>query len=116
MNIEEIREYCLLKNGVTEDLPFGDNTLVFRVGGKIFLLADLGSGTQFNVKSDPDLAVELRERHEEVIPGFHMNKKHWNTVFLDGRLNRNEVMEMVDHSYELVFKSLPKKIQEELKG
>jgi predicted DNA-binding protein (MmcQ/YjbR family) len=114
LNIEEIRDYCLTKPGVTEDLPFGEDTLVFRVGDKLFLLTGISKGTQFNVKCDPELAIELRERHSEVQPGYHMNKKHWNTVHTDGNLTRKQLCEMIDHSYELVLKSLPKKIQEEI--
>jgi predicted DNA-binding protein (MmcQ/YjbR family) len=113
MNIEELRDYCLQKPGVTEGFPFGEDTLVFKVGEKIFLLTGLDSSS-FNVKCDPELAVELREQHDEVKPGFHMNKKHWNTVHTDGSLTNKQLRNMVDHSYELVFKSLPKKLQEEI--
>lgn len=108
MNIEELREYCLQKPGVTEDLPFGDQTLVFKIGGKIFLLTGLEQGNRFNVKCDPERAVELREQYDAVIPGYHMNKKHWNTVYMDGRLTRSLLHELIDHSYELVLNSLPK--------
>ena len=114
MNIEEIRDYCMAKPGVTEGLPFGEDTLVFKVGEKLFLLTSISNGTSFNVKCDPELAVELRERHTEVQPGYHMNKKHWNTVRTDGSLTRKQLCEMIDHSYELVLKSLPKKLQEEI--
>lgn len=114
MNIEEIRDYCLAKPGVTEDMPFGEDTLVFRVGEKLFLLTSISLGSQFNVKCDPERAIELRERHSEVQPGYHMNKKHWNTVHTDGNLTRRELREMIDHSYELVLKSLPKKVQDEI--
>ncbi|HWD90197.1 MAG TPA: MmcQ/YjbR family DNA-binding protein [Mucilaginibacter sp.] len=116
MNIEEIRDHCLSKPGVTEDTPFGEDTLVFRVGEKLFLLTSISTGTQFNVKCDPELAVELRERHSEVQPGYHMNKKHWNTVHTDGSLSRKQIREMIDHSYELVFNSLPKKVRDEING
>jgi predicted DNA-binding protein (MmcQ/YjbR family) len=111
MNIEELRDYCLQKAGVTEGFPFGEDTLVFKVGEKIFLLTGLESPS-FNVKCDPELAVELREQHDEVRPGFHMNKKHWNTVHTDGSLTNKQLRDMVDHSYELVLKSLPKKLQQ----
>lgn len=114
MNIEEIRDYCLAKPGVTEGLPFGEDTLVFKVGEKLFLLTSISTGTQFNVKCDPELAVELRERHPEVRPGYHMNKKHWNTVHTDGSLSRKQLCEMIDHSYDLVLNSLPKKVREEI--
>lgn len=112
MNIEELRDHCLQLPGVTEDFPFGEDTLVFRVGGKIFLLTGLANGNRFNVKCDPELAVELRERHHEVQPGYHMNKKHWNTVYMDGQLTNKQICEMVKHSYDLILKSLPKKEQE----
>jgi predicted DNA-binding protein (MmcQ/YjbR family) len=111
LNIEELRDYCLQKRGVTEGLPFGEDTLVFKVGGKIFLLTGLEDGNRFNVKCDPELAVELRERHNEVKPGYHMNKVHWNTVYMDGSLTAKQLFQMVDHSYELIFKSLPKQAQ-----
>lgn len=116
MNIEELRDYCLQKQASTEGFPFGEDTLVFKVGGKVYLLCSLDVGNRFNVKCDPERAIELREQYEEVIPGYHMNKKHWNTVFMDGRLSMKQLQELIDHSYELVFKSLPKKMQEELVG
>ena len=114
MNIEDIRDYCLAKHGVTEGLPFGEETLVFKVGEKLFLLTSISDSTHFNVKCDPERAIELRERHPEVRPGYHMNKKHWNTVRSDGSLTRKQLCDMIDHSYDLVFKSLPKKVQEEI--
>lgn len=114
MNVENLREYCLQKAGAEESFPFGESVLVFKVGGRAFLLADLTEGNSFNVKCDPDLAVELRERHEEVQPGYHMNKKHWNTVRMDGGLKTREMREMIDHSYELVVAALPKKVREGL--
>ena len=115
MNIEEIRDYCLAKPGVTEDMPFGEDTLVFRVGEKLFLLTSLSQGYRFNVKCDPEHAMELREQHTEVQPGYHMNKKHWNTVHTNGNLSRREICDMIDHSYDLVLKSLPKSIREQIK-
>jgi len=115
VNIEEIRDYCLAKPGVTEDMPFGEDTLVFRVGEKIFLLTSLSQGDRFNVKCDPEHAMELREQHTEVQPGYHMNKKHWNTVHTNGNLSLREICDMIDHSYELVLKSLPKNIREQIK-
>lgn len=116
MNIEQLRDYCLLKSGVTEGFPFGEDTLVFKVGGKLFLLTGLEDGNRFNVKCDPELAVDLRERHPEVTPGYHMNKVHWNTVYTDGNLSEKQLCEMIDHSYELILKSLPKKIQDEIRN
>ena len=102
MNIEETRNYCLKKPNATEDMPFGEGVLAFRINGKIFLLTSLDQPDRFNVKCDPEKAVELRELYEEVKPGFHMNKKHWNTVHVDGRLPKKEILWMIDHSYELV--------------
>lgn len=115
MNIEEIRDYCLAKPGVTEGLPFGEDTLVFKVGEKLFLLTSLSEGDRVNVKCDPELAIELREQHPEVQPGFHMNKKHWNTVHTDGNLTRRQICEMIDHSYNMVLKGLPKNIREQIR-
>jgi predicted DNA-binding protein (MmcQ/YjbR family) len=111
MNIEDLREYCLQKPGVEESFPFGEETLVFKVGGKIFLITGLLEGNQFNVKCDPERAVELRERHEEVTPGYHMNKRHWNSVRMDGSLKVKEIRDMVDHSYEIVVAALPKSVR-----
>jgi predicted DNA-binding protein (MmcQ/YjbR family) len=115
MNIEELREYCLNKKGVIEDFPFGEETLVFKVGDKIFLLTGLEEAERFNAKCDPERAIELRAEHEEVIPGWHMNKKHWNTVYMNGRLTNKQIKEIIDHSYQLVFDGLPRKIKEEIK-
>ena len=115
MNIEEIRDYCLAKPAVTEGLPFGEDTLVFKAGEKLFLLTSLSQGDRFNVKCDPELAIELREQHPEVQPGFHMNKKHWNTVHTHGNLTRRQICDMIDHSYDLVFNSLPKNIRGQIK-
>ncbi|MBS7565985.1 MmcQ/YjbR family DNA-binding protein [Mucilaginibacter sp. Bleaf8] len=116
MNIEELRDYCLLKPAVEESFPFDSETLVFKVAGKIFLLIGLSSGNRFNVKCDPELAIQLREQHSEVQPGFHMNKMHWNTVYTDGTLTRKQLCDMIDHSYAMVVKSLPKKVRAELAG
>jgi predicted DNA-binding protein (MmcQ/YjbR family) len=115
VNIEELRDYCLEKPGVTESFPFGEETLVFKVGEKIFLLTGLGEAT-FNVKCDPEKAIELREQFSEVMPGYHMNKKHWNTVHTDGSLTVKQLRQMIDDSYELVLKSLPKKLQADIAG
>jgi predicted DNA-binding protein (MmcQ/YjbR family) len=114
LNIEELRDYCLQKRGVTEGFPFGEDTLVFKIGGKLFLLTGLQDGNRFNAKCDPELAVELRERYNEVKPGYHMNKTHWNTIYMDGNLTEKQLCQMIDHSYDLVFKSLPKKAQAEI--
>jgi predicted DNA-binding protein (MmcQ/YjbR family) len=114
LNIEELRDYCLQKRGVTEGFPFGEDTLVFKIGGKLFLLTGLQDGDRFNAKCDPELAVELRERYNEVKPGYHMNKTHWNTIYMNGSLTKKQLCPMIDHSYDLVFKSLPKKTQAEI--
>lgn len=108
MDIEALRDYCLSKPGATEGFPFGEDTLVFKVDGKIFLLTSFSDG-KFNVKCDPERAIELRERYTEVHPGYHMNKKHWNTVDINGRLTDKQICEMIDHSYQLVAKKPNKK-------
>jgi predicted DNA-binding protein (MmcQ/YjbR family) len=87
---------------------------VLKVGGKMFLLIGLEDGTHFNVKCDPELAIDLRERYPEVKPGYHMSKANWNTVSMNGTLTRKQLLEMIDHSYKLVFKTLPKKLQSEI--
>jgi len=115
MNIEIIRDYCMQKSRVEECFPFDNDTLVFKVCGKMFLLISLKESNRMNVKCEPELALELRERHPEVTPGFHMNKKMWNTVFIDGQLSDGDIIQMIDHSYQEVIRSLPKKIQSELK-
>jgi predicted DNA-binding protein (MmcQ/YjbR family) len=108
MDLESFREYCLSKPGATEDMPFGEDVLVFRVGGKMFALASLDEiPATANLKCDPDLALELRDRYEQVRPGYHMNKKHWNTVEIDSGIPDAELRKMIDHSYELVVKRLP---------
>jgi predicted DNA-binding protein (MmcQ/YjbR family) len=115
VDLEEFREYCLARNGVTEGTPFGEDVLVFKVSGKMFALAALDEvPPAANLKCDPDLALEWRDRYEEVRPGYHMNKKHWNTVELEGRIPAAELRRMIDHSYELVAKSLPRKLRENL--
>ena len=109
MNVESFREYCLAKPGAIEDTPFGDEVVVFKVGGKMFALAALDEiPTTVNLKCDPDLALELRDRYEQVQPGYHMNKKHWNTVELSTGIPAAEIRKMIDHSYELVARRLPK--------
>ena len=106
MNVEELREYVLQKTAVTEGFPFGEDTLVFKVKEKIFVLFSLTSSPlQFNVKCDPAKAIELRDEYPEtVLPGYHMNKKHWNTVIVDGRLSKKQLIQMLDDSYNLVGK------------
>ena len=109
MDLEEFREYCLSKPNAAESTPFGEDVLVFKVGGKIFALASLDDiPPRVNLKCDPERALDLRDRYEDVRPGYHMNKKHWNTVELAGRIPERELRGMIDHSYELVATRLPK--------
>ncbi len=115
MDLAKFREYCLSKPAATEGTPFGPDVLVFKVGGKIFALASLDEvPATANLKCDPDLALELRDRYEQVTAGYHMNKKHWNTVEIESGIPDVELRKMIDHSYELVVKSLPRKAREKL--
>jgi predicted DNA-binding protein (MmcQ/YjbR family) len=114
MNIEELREYCIAKNGVTESFPFDEETLVFKVINKMFLLTNINKDLSMNVKCDPEKAIELREEYNSVLPGWHMNKKHWNTVNIDGSISDKQLKEWIDQSYELIVASLTKKLQNEL--
>ena len=109
MDVEMFREYCLAKPEATEGTPFGETVLVFKVAGKMFALVSLDDvPPHANLKCDPDLALELRDRFEQVRPGYHMNKKHWNTVEIDSGLPELELRKMIDHSYELIVQSLPR--------
>ena len=108
MNIEKIRDYCLSKKSVTEGFPFGDQTLVFKVSGKMFATLSLSGESRMNLKCNPERAIELREYHHYVIPGYHMNKKHWNTVLYEFA-SEDEMKEWINHSYELVYNSLHEK-------
>jgi len=113
MNLEILRDYCLHKKGVTEDLPFDENTLAFRVAGKIFLLCNIEHFQTINLKCDPVKAEELRTEYpEHVFPGYHMNKKHWNTVKIKG-ISNELIYSWIDHSYLQVISKLPKKTQAE---
>jgi len=115
MDLAKFREYCLSKPEATEGTPFGPDVLVFKVRGKIFALASLDEvPARANLKCDPDLALELRDRYEQVTAGYHMNKKHWNTVEIESGIPDVELRKMIDHSYELVVKSLPRKAREKL--
>ncbi len=117
MNIEEITEYCSKKKGVTQKFPFDEETLVLKVMGKIFLLASLEKiPLQINIKCSPEEAVELREKYEAVIPGYHMNKKHWNTVIVDNTIPPKNILSWIDNSYNLVVNGLKKFEKEELKN
>jgi predicted DNA-binding protein (MmcQ/YjbR family) len=111
MDLQVLREYCLSKKGVTEALPFDESTLVFKVQGKMFLLTNIDVFESVNLKCDPEIAVELREQFDAVRPGYHMNKKHWNTVLLNGTVSSSQLLQWVDHSYDLVVKGLTKKEQ-----
>lgn len=116
MDANEILEYCLSKKGVTETFPFDQETLVMKVGTKMFLLMSLEKQPlTIAVKTDPEWSAELREQHPQITGAFHMNKTHWNSVMLDG-LKKDLVLKMIDHSYNLVFKSLTKKLREEIDG
>jgi len=115
LNIETFRSYCLGKKGVTEEFPFDENTLVFKVMGKMFALTDLENFESVNLKCDPDKAVQLREEFPAVLPGYHMSKKHWNTVLMDGRIPDKLIKTWIDDSYNLVTASLSKQLQLELK-
>ena len=111
MNVEEYREYCISKKGVTESFPFDEFTLVFKVMGKMFALCGLDHvPLRINLKCDPDKAIELREEHDGIIEGWHMSKKHWNTVYLD-KIPKNLTLELIDHSYDLVVSKLTKKMK-----
>ncbi len=114
MNIEELREYCITKKGVTESFPFDEVTLVFKVGGKMFALTNLDGEPSINLKCDPERAIELREQYSSIIPGYHMNKVHWNTVILDSSISKNLLTELIDHSYGLILDSLPKSKRAEI--
>ena len=107
MDLAKFREYCLSKPRATEGTPFGPDVVVFKVGGKMFALASLDEvPTTVNLKCDPDLALELRDRYEQVRPGYHMNKKHWNTVEIESGIPDVEILKMIDHSYDLVAKRI----------
>ncbi|MEQ1587399.1 MAG: MmcQ/YjbR family DNA-binding protein [Cyclobacteriaceae bacterium] len=115
MNIEFFRSYCLGKKGVTEEFPFDENTLVFKVIGKMYALTDLENFESVNLKCDPEKAAQLREEFPAVLPGYHMNKKHWNTVLMDGSIPDKLIKTWIDDSYNLVAASLSKQLQLELK-
>lgn len=110
MNLEDIRDFALSLPAVSEELPFGPDTLVFKVYGKIFMLFSLDRIEQsVNLKCDPEKAIELRDRYSEVVPGYHMNKKHWNTIFLKGNITTKLIREWIQESYDLVLAKVPKK-------
>ncbi|MDA3911932.1 MAG: MmcQ/YjbR family DNA-binding protein [Bacteroidales bacterium] len=114
MNIEDFRLYCLSKPGVTEGFPFDETTLVFKLMGKMFALTDTEDDFAIALKCDPERAIELREKYPAVKPGFHMNKIHWNTITVDGSMNNQFLIELTDHSYDLIKSGLTKKLKAEL--
>ncbi|MDZ4758226.1 MAG: MmcQ/YjbR family DNA-binding protein [Bacteroidota bacterium] len=114
LDIETYRNYCISKKGVTEEFPFDNETLVFKVCGKMFALASITQFKSINLKCDPEEAIDLRERYDAVQPGYHMNKQHWNTIIIDGTLPLKFLLQQIDNSYNLVMKSLPKKVREGL--
>ena len=114
MNIEELREYCISQKGVTEEFPFDETTLVFKVMGKMFALTDIEGELSVNLKCDPEKAIELREQFTCVLPGYHMSKVHWNTVKIDGSVSDKQIQSWIDDSYNLIVSKLTRKQKEEL--
>jgi predicted DNA-binding protein (MmcQ/YjbR family) len=114
MNIETFREYCLLLKGVTEEFPFGDDTLVYKIKGKMFALTGLNESFRINLKCEPEKAIILREHYPCVIPGYHMNKRHWNTIIIDGTVSDDVIRKWIIDSYNLVISKLPSKLINEL--
>lgn len=118
MDIQQFHEYCLSKKGVTEHFPFNEDTLVLKIGGKMFLLSSLSSwengNPKVNLKCDPERAQELRDNYDGIQPGYHMSKKHWNTISINEDVANTFVKELIDHSYAMVFSSLPNKIKKEI--
>jgi predicted DNA-binding protein (MmcQ/YjbR family) len=115
MNIEEFRDYCLTKKHVSECFPFDEQTLVFKVADKMFAYSGLEHHpAKVNLKCDPDWAIELREEYEEIVPGYHSSKIHWNTVTIEGTLQNSFIKQLIDHSYAMVIKGMSKKKQKEL--
>lgn len=114
MHIEQLRDYCLAKKGVEETFPFGEDTLVFKVMGKMFAVTSLSEPVSVNLKCNPEKAIELRASFGAVKPGYHMNKTHWNTISYNEDVSDALILELIDHSYQLVVSSLTKKLQQEL--
>ncbi|WP_188998633.1 MmcQ/YjbR family DNA-binding protein [Paenibacillus nasutitermitis] len=110
--MEWITEYCFTRPGAVKDFPFGKEPMVMKVGGKMFALL---SGQAISLKCDPVVAENLREQNEAITPGYHLNKKHWNSIRIDGSLSADEIRSMIDHSYDLVFKGLPKAVREKVR-
>ena len=116
MELQKIIDYCSDRKGATEDFPFDETTMVFKIGGKMFALLNLEKPFSINLKCDPDLAEILRERYTGVTPGYHMNKKHWNTVALNSDIPEKELIGMIDHSYQLIFQKLTSKLKDEVRS
>ena len=116
MYLDEFRAYCLSKKGTSDGTPFGPETLVLKVMNKIFAITGIDDYEFINLKCDPEYAAELREREVGIKPGWHMNKTHWNSVMVDGSVSDKMIKELIDHSYDLIAESLPKKLKEELRG
>ncbi|MBK8848075.1 MAG: MmcQ/YjbR family DNA-binding protein [Bacteroidetes bacterium] len=114
LHIENIRIHCIKKRGVTEEFPFDQDTLVFKVLGKMFCLTSISEPSSINIKCEPEYAIELREKYEGVQPGYHMSKKHWNTIDLNSGIPDKLILQWIDDSYSLVVSSLPLKTQREL--
>ncbi|MCE9501592.1 MAG: MmcQ/YjbR family DNA-binding protein [Leptospira sp.] len=115
MNVEQLRKYCLAKKATTEDFPFDDEVLVFRVLKKIFVLTSFEKPLSMNLKCDPELAIELRKQYKGIVsPGYHMNKKHWNTILMEEKIPEKELKKMIDHSYSQVVKGLKKSDRDKL--
>lgn len=113
MFLDDLRNHCIEKPGVSEGFPFDKSTLVFKVFGKMFALVDVDEFESINLKCNPEKAIELRESYQGIQPGYHMNKSHWNTVYLNEDVSDQLLVELIDHSYELVYASLPKKVRNE---
>lgn len=107
MHLEEFRSYCLNKKEATEEFPFGEDVMVFKVKGKIFALCGVDPFESINLKCDPEISIQLRETYAAVQPGYHMNKKHWNTIIVDGSIPNRLLFEWLDHSYDLVAPKAP---------
>jgi predicted DNA-binding protein (MmcQ/YjbR family) len=116
MDIEKLRDYCLAKKHTNESFPFDEDTLVFKIGGKIFALISLKKADFVNLKCDPETAINFREQYNAVQPGYHMNKKHWNTIYFNQDVDDSFILNCIDHSYDLVVNSLTKKLKNELFG
>jgi predicted DNA-binding protein (MmcQ/YjbR family) len=114
MDLEQFRNFCLSLKATEETQPFGPETVVYKVGGKVYAIAFIDDFKTFNVKCDPEQAIELRERYEQVQPGYHMSKKHWNTIMVDGRIKDTQLQTWIKDSYQLVYNALPKKVKMEI--